>query len=133
MHSDVGETVAELRGRRVVVAQVRRDNGGGRVDGSVVALGALGIVTSMAIRGTTVVIPASIAWAAASKVAAEGGTRQGFIGVSSFPVPLPERQRAGRSQSFGLLITHVAATPVVTGILALATRRTSPPGRAPAR
>jgi S1-C subfamily serine protease len=77
---------------------------------------ALGIVTSMGIRGTTVVIPASIAWAAATKVAADGGTRQGFIGVSSLPVPLPERQRAGRSQNFGLLISHVAAnSPAESG------------------
>ena len=70
---------------------------------------ALGIITSLAIRGTTVVIPASIAWAAAAKVASEGGTKQGFIGVSSMAVPLPERQRAGRSQTSGLLISHVAS------------------------
>ena len=44
---------------------------------------ALGIITSMAIRGTTVVIPASLAWAAATKVATDGGTKQGFLGVSS--------------------------------------------------
>jgi len=80
-------------------------NGGALIDASGKALG---IVTSMAIRGTTVVIPASIAWAAATTVASNGGTRQGFLGVSSFPVPLPERQRAGRSQNFGLLISHVA-------------------------
>lgn len=31
-------------------------------------------------------------------------------------VPLPERQRAGRSQQFGLLISHVAAnSPAETG------------------
>ena len=69
---------------------------------------ALGIITAMAIRGTTVVIPASIAWAAAAKAAADGGIKQGFIGVSSLPVPLPERQRAGRSQTSGLLISHVS-------------------------
>jgi len=77
---------------------------------------AAGIVTAMAIRGTTVVIPASIAWAAASKVASEGGSKQGFLGVSSMAVPLPERQRAGRAQSFGLLISHVAAnSPAESG------------------
>ena len=54
---------------------------------------ALGIITSMAIRGTTVVIPASLAWAAATKVATDGGTKQGFLGVSSMAVPIPERQR----------------------------------------
>ena len=68
----------------------------------------LGIITSMDIRGTTVVIPASIAWAAATQVAATGGTRQGFLGVSSMPVAIPERQRAGRSDASGLLINHIA-------------------------
>lgn len=81
-------------------------NGGALIDASGHALG---IVTSLAIRGTTVVIPASLAWAAATRAASTGGTKQGFIGVSSFPVSLPERQRAGRSQSDGLLISHVAA------------------------
>jgi S1-C subfamily serine protease len=81
-------------------------NGGALIDPSG---GALGIITSMAIRGTTVVIPASIAWEAAKRVASEGGARQGFLGVSSMPVPLPERQRAGRAQAYGLLVSQVAA------------------------
>ena len=77
---------------------------------------ALGIISSMAIRGTTVVIPATLAWEAAKRVAADGGTKQGFLGVSSFPVPLPERQRAGRAQKSGLLISHVAPqSPADTG------------------
>jgi S1-C subfamily serine protease len=69
---------------------------------------ALGIITSVAIRGTTVVIPAALAWAAAAKTVAEGGAKQGFLGVSSMPVSLPDRQRAGRSQTSGLLISQVA-------------------------
>ena len=77
---------------------------------------ALGIITAMAIRGTTVVIPAALAWAAANTVATEGGAKQGFLGVSSLPVPLPERQRTGRAQSSGLLISHVAAgSPAESG------------------
>jgi len=88
-------------------------NGGALIDASGHALG---IVTSFAIRGTTVVVPASIAWAAATKVAADGGGKQGFIGVSSVSIPLPERQRAGRSQNFGLLISHVSPqSPAETG------------------
>jgi len=70
---------------------------------------ALGIITSLAIRGTTVVIPASIAWAAATKTAVDGGVKQGFLGVSSMPVSVPERQRAGHSHTSGLLISQVAA------------------------
>ena len=77
---------------------------------------ALGIITSLAIRGTTVVVPASIAWAAAAKVASEGGVKQGFLGVSSMTVSLPDRQRAGRSQASGLLISQVAAnSPAESG------------------
>lgn len=80
-------------------------NGGVLIDASGRALG---IITAMAIRGTTVVIPASIAWPAATTAVTDGGIKQGFIGVSSLPVPLPERQRAGRQQTSGLLVTHVA-------------------------
>lgn len=88
-------------------------NGGALIDS---AGKALGIVTPMAIRGTTVVIPAALAWEAAARVAADGGARQGFLGVSSLPVALPERQRAGRSQAAGLLISHVAAqSPAESG------------------
>ena len=77
---------------------------------------ALGIITGIAIRGTTVVVPASIAWPAATQVKVDGGVKQGFLGVSSLPVPLPVRQRAGRSQDFGLLISHVASpSPAETG------------------
>lgn len=76
---------------------------------------ALGIITSLAIRGTTVVVPAALAWAAASKAASEGGVKQGFLGVSSMPVSLPDRQRAGRSQTSGLLISQVAANSPAEG------------------
>src|SRR5688572_23411215 len=69
----------------------------------------LGIITTLSIRGTTVVIPASLAWAAAAKVASDGGTKQGFLGVSSSPVRIPERQRAGRPQDVGLLISQVSS------------------------
>lgn len=68
----------------------------------------LGLITSAAIRGTTVVIPASIALAAARDVVTRGGERQGFLGVSSVPVTLPTRQRmAGHEQ--GLLVTAVSS------------------------
>ncbi len=80
-------------------------NGGALLDGSGRALG---LVTSLAIRGTTVVIPAALAFAAATKAASDGGTQQGFLGVSSMPVAIPERQRAGRAQGVGLLISQVS-------------------------
>ena len=61
----------------------------------------------MAIRGTTVVIPAALAWEAARDVAARGGARQGFLGVSSLAVTLPARQRA-EGREGGLLVTGLA-------------------------
>lgn len=87
-------------------------NGGALIDASGRAVG---IVTSFAIRDTTVAIPATLAFAAAMKVSSEGGTKQGFLGVSSMAVTLPERQRAGRAQGSGLLISQVAvASPADT-------------------
>jgi S1-C subfamily serine protease len=83
----------------------------GALAGGVLADGAgraLGVITSAAIRGTTLVIPAALAFAAASEVASHGGARQGFIGVSSTTVALPTRQRGGRPQQFGLLVTGVS-------------------------
>jgi serine protease Do len=78
--------------------------GGALVDG---AGRTLGVITSMAIRGTTVVIPAALAIDAARAVATKGGARQGYLGVSSLSVTLPERQRAG-GRDGGLLVTGVA-------------------------
>jgi S1-C subfamily serine protease len=79
--------------------------GGVLVDG---AGGVLGVVTAMAIRGTTVVVPAALAWAATREVQTRGGARRGFLGVSSLPVTLPERQRHD-GRDAGLLVTGVAA------------------------
>lgn len=77
---------------------------------------ALGIITSMAIRGTTVVIPAAIAWAAGTRATTEGGARQGYLGVSSLAVAIPERQRGGRTQGYGLLVSQVAGgSPAESG------------------
>lgn len=80
-------------------------NGGALIDGEGRLLG---IITQFAIRGTTVVIPSGIVGEEASRVQRDGGSRQGFLGISSLAVALPERQRAGRSQSAGLLISQVA-------------------------
>ncbi len=82
----------------------------GAVTGGVLADGdgrALGVITSAAIRGTTVVIPMALAIEAAQPVIAGGGARQGFIGVSSTTVNLPTRQRGERAQEYGLLVTGV--------------------------
>jgi serine protease Do len=86
--------------------------GGGLVD----ADGAiLGVITGSAIRGTTIVVPATLAWGAAHHIVERGGTRQGFLGVNSMPVTLPHRQREGHPQEQGLLVTSIAsASPADT-------------------
>ena len=68
----------------------------------------LGFITGSDIRGTTVVIPATLAWDAAHHIVKRGGTRPGYLGISTIPISLPERQR-GASGARGLLITAVAA------------------------
>jgi S1-C subfamily serine protease len=78
--------------------------GGAFVDAS----GAVaGITTASAIRGLGVVIPASIAWRAASDVLKHGRPRRGYLGVAGQPVQLAERQQAGAARDRGLLIVGV--------------------------
>jgi len=81
-------------------------SGGALVDGEGRALG---LITGSEIRGTTIVLPAALAWAAAQGVAAHGGTRQGFVGIGTTTVELPARQREGREQAYGLLVTGIVA------------------------
>jgi serine protease Do len=76
--------------------------GGALIDGDGQALG---LLTGSEIRGTTVVVPAAAAWPAAQQAAAQGGTKQGFLGVSSNTVAIPERQRGSHAQEYGVLIT----------------------------
>jgi S1-C subfamily serine protease len=87
--------------------------GGALIDG---AGRALGVVTGTAIRETTVVIPGAIAWAVGQRIVAEGGTRQGYLGISSSPVRLPAGQRGDRQQSDGLLVNGVVdGSPAARG------------------
>jgi len=80
--------------------------GGALIDGDGRALG---LITRAEIRGTTVVLPATLAWAAAQQVVSQGGTRQGFVGIGTSTVALPERQREGRAQEYALLVNGVVA------------------------
>lgn len=78
--------------------------GGALVDGEARALG---IVTSAEIRGTTVVVPSATAWAIGEQIVSQGGTRQGFLGIGSTTIRLPDKQRGGREETYGLLITSL--------------------------
>ena len=97
--------------------------GGALIDGTGRVLG---VLTGRAIRGTTVVIPAALAWAIGQDIAARGGTKQGFLGISSSAVKLPAGQRGDRDQSEGLLVSAVvdagpaAAAGVLVGDVILA-------------
>jgi len=89
---------------RVGIAPHGALTGGALVDGDGHVLG---IVTGMAIRGTTVVVPSEYAWADARDVVATGGARQGYLGIGATPVTVAAAQRAdGRER--GLLVTAVA-------------------------
>jgi S1-C subfamily serine protease len=77
--------------------------GGALID---TAGGLLGIATSTTIRGTTVVIPASIAWTTVASVLEHGSLKRGYLGIAGQPVELPESQRSGdRTQA--LLVVAV--------------------------
>jgi serine protease DegQ len=93
-------------GRRRAIDQVLRTTapmhdgfaGGALVD----TTGALlGVITSTRIRGTTVVIPASIAWKTASSVLEHGGLKRGYLGIAGQPVRLPANQPTSAEATAG--------------------------------
>jgi len=110
-------------GRRRAIDQVIRTtapmhdgfSGGALLD----ARGALlGIVTSTTIRGTTVVIPASIAWTTAATVLEHGKLKRGYLGIAGQPVELPEHQRSGERTTALLVVGVTSGSPAAAaGIL----------------
>ena len=106
-------------GRRREIDQVLRTTApmhGGFAGGALVdTTGALlGVITSTRIRGTTVVIPASIAWKAASTVVEHGGLKRGYLGIAGQPV----RLSANVSRPAGLPAGALAEAGSPTGALA---------------
>jgi S1-C subfamily serine protease len=88
-----------------VTAPLHDGFAGGAVFGASGTL--LGIATAAQIRGYGVVIPASIAWAAAAQLQTTGTPRRGYIGVAVQAVDLPPAQRAeGRERA--LLVVGVS-------------------------
>ena len=110
-------------GRRRAIDQVIRTTApmhGGFSGGALLdtAGGLLGISTSTAIRGTTVVIPAGIAWNTAATVLEHGRLKRGYLGIAGQPVQLPEGQRFEDRQSALLVVSVTAGSPAATaGIL----------------
>lgn len=69
----------------------------------------IGVTTAMSIRGSHVVIPASLAWQAAAAVLAHGRVRRGYLGVAGQSVALPAWQRtpADAADDRGVLVVAV--------------------------
>src|SRR4029079_2444367 len=85
-------------GRRRSIEQVFRTTApmhDGFAGGAFVAASGevIGITTASSIRGLGVVIPAPIAWRAASDVLKHGRPRRGYLGIAGQPVQLGERQK----------------------------------------
>lgn len=113
-------------GRRRAIEQVLRTTapmhegfaGGAFVDTSG---GVIGVTTAAEIRGSGVVIPASIAWPAAAHILEHGRTKRGYLGIAGQTVPLPEAQSAKAGRSEALLVVGVtdgspaAASGVLVG------------------
>ena len=68
--------------------------------------GVLGITTT-AFGGAALAIPQALAWRVAAGLTEHGTPKQGYIGISSQPVRIPEAQRAGRTDETGLLVVNV--------------------------
>ncbi len=69
----------------------------------------LGLNTSGLARGTSLAIPASLAWEMATTLAQHGRVQRGYLGIRSQPVDLPgmSQQALNRQQSQGLLIVGI--------------------------
>lgn len=80
----------------------------------------VGITTTGLAGGVALAIPAEQAWRIADTLGKHGSIKRGFLGISSQPVHLPEGQRAGRPQEYGLLIVRVeSGSPAEKGGLLL--------------
>ncbi|HZR22877.1 MAG TPA: trypsin-like peptidase domain-containing protein [Vicinamibacterales bacterium] len=80
--------------------------------------GLLGIVTSTQIRGTTVVIPAPIAWKTAATVLEHGQLKRGYLGIAGQPVRLPEHQQSSGHETALLVIGVTTGSPAArAGVL----------------
>src|SRR5262245_34284136 len=110
-------------GRRRAIEQVIRTTApmhGGFSGGAVLDTsgGLLGIATSTAIRGTTVVIPADIAWTTAASVLEHGRLKRGYLGIAGQPVQLAEGQRVDGREGALLVVNVTTGSPAATaGIL----------------
>ncbi len=69
----------------------------------------VGVNTSGLVRGTSLAIPASLAWQTAAALVQNGHMRRGYLGIRSQPVELPAsaQKNLGRQQRAGLLLVGI--------------------------
>jgi S1-C subfamily serine protease len=82
------------------------------VSGSAVILpdGRLGaIATAGLVRATSLAIGASQLRQVVDAIEKHGSIKRGYLGVSSQPIRIPEKQRDGRSEATGLLVLGIGA------------------------
>jgi S1-C subfamily serine protease len=80
------------------------------VSGSAVILpdGTLaGIATAGLVRATALAIGATQLRAVVESIEKHGSVKRGFLGISSQPVRIPERQRDGRAEGVGLVVIGI--------------------------
>jgi S1-C subfamily serine protease len=68
-----------------------------------------GMATAGLVRATALALPAGHVRQVLDGIERHGSVKRGFLGITSQPVQIPERQRDGRSEAAGLLVTGVAA------------------------
>jgi S1-C subfamily serine protease len=69
----------------------------------------IGINTSALLRGASVTIPHATVARSVATLLEHGRIPQGYLGVSSYPVDLPESEAGGESAGRGLLVVSVEA------------------------
>ena len=80
----------------------------------------IGILTTGLVNGIALAIPMDIAKNIADTLVKQGYIKRGYLGISSQLVRLPDAQRGGRTQEYGLLIVKVdESSPAQKGGLML--------------
>jgi S1-C subfamily serine protease len=101
-------------GRGTVVEKVMRSDARrfpGFAGGPLVDTGGaiLGVNTFGSSAGTSITIPAALAWKIAEKLKTEGSVKPGYLGIRSQQVDLPQPSPLNRAQTGGLLVVGVEA------------------------
>lgn len=67
----------------------------------------LGVATTGLLRGAVMVLPAATLRRVVKAILAHGGIRRGYLGLATYPVPLPPALRAATGEDVALLVSRV--------------------------